>query len=300
MDIKIEIEVGDENIQNQIKEELAYLLQIAEVLKVDINISRIIVPENFQEKIREITKIQDYEMQRGFDDSKITVSAKMMESTDGIIIIIAPHNYLPSFDTMIRCFILTHELVHVMNNKNIPEIPKDSSFALKNYLTNLHQLFDEYTADRLSYLITERLFTTPTEAWKLYNQNTVLDYINSPSHPKHYAHIKSEIEKFRMHGDVELHWKSISESIKLVAMTTVHGFSSYHQHIEENIKIGIPSTAFINNRTFALMDYFKKKYENYEYNLDDGLELITDYFKNFGLEFEDRPNNAGYIYVRDI
>jgi hypothetical protein len=296
--MEIKIEISDEGIQKQIKEELDYFLIIAESMEPPLNISQIFVPIDFQAKVRELTEKDDYKFQRGLDNAQVTVAAKIIEDKDGTIIVISPILYLPTFDTMIRCFILTHEFTHIMNKSRFPKVPKDS-FALENYLRTLYTLFDEYVADRFSFNLTERLFT-PTEAWKLFNKDGVLSYINPTSHPSYYTQIKSEIEKFRIHGNVDFYWKSIIETVNVVSITTAHGFASYHQHYDEYINLKIPSTAFMNEKTLVLMDYFKTKYENNETDLSDGINLMSNYLTNFGVKFEDRPGNQRYIYVLDI
>lgn len=200
---------------------------------------------------------------------------------------------------MIRCFILTHEFVHIMNKSRFPRVPK-GSFALESYLTSLYAFFDEYIADRLSFHITEKIFALPTEAWKQYNNDKVLSYINPLTHPSYYAQIKAEIEEFRNHGNVDLFLKNIHETMHVVSISTVHGFAAYHQHKDEYKNLTIPSTPFVNKKTLILMDYFETKYENNETDLSDGINLISDYMTNFGVKFEDRPNNQGYVYVLDI
>lgn len=296
--MEIIIELSDENIQKQIKEELEYLLIIAESIEPPLSIHQILVPMDFEAKIRELTKEDNYKFQRGLENAQVTVAAKIIESKYGIIIVVSPFLYLPTFDTMIRCFILTHEFTHIMNKGRFQKVPKDS-FSSENYLENLYTLFDEYVADRFSFHLTERLFS-PTDAWKLYNKNGVLSYIDPSSHPSYYKKIKTEIEKFRIHGDVNLHWKNVVEAMNVISISTVHGFASYHQHPNEYADTKIPITPFVNSKTLDLMKYFKIKYENHETDLSDGIEIMSNYLTNFGVKFEDRPGNQGYIYVLDI
>lgn len=299
MSIKIDIEIGDENLQSLIKDELENIILIAEALKIDSDISQIIIPEDFQAKVIEITKDKEFKLQKGVKDSNITVMAKVLPSPNGVIILFASLNYLPVFDTMTRSFMLTHELVHVLNKKKFPEIPKNSR-RLETYLSNLYQLFDEYTADRLSYEITERIFKKPTEIWEQFRENKFLDYIDSERHPTYYENIKLEIEKFKKHRDVDLHWNNIHEYMNVISHSTVHGFASYHQYPDENAGVLIPTTPFVNQSTHKLMDYFRNKFETNDTDLNDGIELITDYIENFGVAFENQPESKLWINVFDI
>ncbi|MBK9927105.1 MAG: hypothetical protein IPP66_17690 [Anaerolineales bacterium] len=297
--MKIEVEIDNKEIQQQITEELDYLLVVAESMEPPLNISQIIVPADFEAKVRELSEEDGYKFQRGLENEKITAAAKIIEGKDGIIIVLAPFIYLAVFDIMVRCFILTHEFTHIMNKSRFPKIPKNS-FALENYLENLYTLFDEYMADRFSFHITERLFNPPTDTWKEYNKNGFLNYLNPETHPVYYAQVKSEIEKFRNHGDVNLYWNSVIETVNVISISTVHGFATYHQHHDEYRDIDIPTTSFVDEKTLALMDYFKTKYENAETDLKDGVVLMSNYLTNFGVKFEDRPDNKGYVYVLDI
>jgi hypothetical protein len=271
-------------------------------LNLSLNISHVLVPLDFEAKVRELTGRDDYKFQRGSGDAKLTVMAKTLEDENGVVIVISPWLYVPDpaplFDTMVRSFILSHELAHVMNKKRLPKVAQESS-AVGSYLGNLYYMFDEYFADRFSYQLTEKIFT-PTEAWKKFNDNNVLGYINPESHPLYYAEIKSEIEKFRLHGDVGLFMKRTKEAVSNVSVLMTHGFAAYHQHQAEHTSLQIPITAFVNEKTFALMDYFKKKYKKGETDLHDGIDQISNYLTNFGLRFEERPNNKLYAYVLDI
>lgn len=295
--MEIIIEVGNEAIQEYIRHELGFVDKIAESLK--LNVSRIIIPGDFQAKVNEYQGRDDYKVQRGVENAQVTVAAKIIEDGDNITILLSPYIfYLQSFDTMVRCFLMVHELMHVVNKGYFLEIPK-GSFALENYLGNLYIMFDEYTADRYAYSMIEGAFEPHTEAWELYNQDGVLGYLNPTSDPRYYEHILSEIKKFRYHADVNRYWKSIWETVHVVSISIVHGFARYHEHLENYKKLEIPSTKFINEKTFALMDYFKTKYKTQNYDLNDGIGLMEEYLTNFGVRFEDRPE-GGWMQVLDI
>jgi len=294
--MEIIIEVGDEANQEFIKHELIFVEKIAESLK--LNVSRVIVPANFQAKVNEIQGRDDYKMQRGVENAQVTVAAKIIEDGDNVTIVLSPLIYLQPFDIMVRCFLMTHELIHLVNKGYFPEIPK-GSFALENYLGNLYILFDEYTADRDAYSIIEGTFEPHTQAWELYNQDGVLGYLNPTSDPRYYGHIRSEIDSFRDHGNVDLYWKNIWETVHVVSISTVHGYAKYHEHFEKYKDLNIPRTNFINEKTLDLMDYFKRKYESQDDDLIDGIGIIEEYLTNFGVRFEDHLE-GGWIEVLDI
>jgi hypothetical protein len=43
----------------------------------------------------------------------------------------------------------------------------------------------------------------------------------------------------------------------VVSTTIVHTFAAYHQNFKKDIEL--PFTKFVNEQTYALMDFFKKK-----------------------------------------
>jgi len=57
-----------------------------------------------------------------------------------------------------------------------------------------------------------------------------------------------------------------------VSVSIVYGFAAYHEHQKEYASLTIPTTRFVNEKTIALMNYFKKKYEGHETDLHDGIE----------------------------
>ena len=296
--MEVIVEIGDESTRTQIENELDFLLIIAESIDPPLIINRVIVPLDFEAKVNELQGMANFKSKRGAENAEITVAAKIIESGDCVSIVLSPFIYLSTFDLMIRCFILTHELAHILNKRRFPDVPTNS-FVANNYLGNLYILFDEYFADRFAFMLTEKIFTLPSEPWKLYNENGVLGYLEPANDLRYYELIQSEIKSFRNHGDVNRYWNSIIDSVHVVSISTAHGFARYHQYMDQYKDIHLPNSKFFNIKTFALMDYFKIKFENGQSDLSDGVDLIADYFTNFGVKFEDRLN-GGYIYVLDI
>jgi hypothetical protein len=57
---------------------------------------------------------------------------------------------------------------------------------------------------------------------------------------------------------------------------------------------------FLNEKTFALMDYFRLKHEKKEVGLIDGMDLIAEFMINFGVKFEPIDQRRYYCRVLDI
>lgn len=240
----------------------------------------------------------DYTGKHGGGESAVGVIAKNLLDGENRIILLSPSLYLEIFDSMVRCFILFHEICHVINVNRFPKIPTDS-VTRQNYLGNLYYFYDEYYSDRVAFKITDRLFQASTDVWKRFIDGMVEEYLTTATDVIYYDQIRNEIAKFRDHADVNRFLKEIHDSMSVVSITTIHAFARYH-HIEEKAEdLEINESPFINHKTIALMDFFKQKYESGSVDLEDGLQLITDYMTNFGLKFEDRPK-GGYVYVLDI
>lgn len=295
--MEIIVEIGDEMIQSQIKKEIENLLTITDIVDPPIRIHQVFVPIDFDGKVNQLQGNSDFNSARGFMNEGVIVMAKLIDISEGTCLVLSPTIYHSPFDTMIRCFYLSHEIAHLINRNQFPIIPKNS-FTQENYLKNLYTLFDEYFADRFAIFVTERIFT-PSESWTRYFNNGALRYLEIAANSRYYEFIRAEIEHFRVHGDVNRHWKTILEVVNVISISTVHGFAIYHAKPEENLDIQIPDSKFFSEKTFALMDYFKNKYEKNENDLSDGIELIRDYLINFGVRFEYR-SEGGYIYVQDI
>ena len=202
------------------------------------------------------------------------------------------------FDAMVRCFVFFHEVMHLINKRTFPSI-SNHSISAQNYLHHLYHLYDEYFADRSAYLIAETIFSIPTEQWKQFTNNVVLDYLKTANDPEYYNQIVGEIERFPEHSSVDTFLNRVSPTIEVVSITTAHAFSRYHHDLENLKHLEIPSTKFVNQKTLALMEYFNDKFKQKNKDLNDGVNIMTQYMTNFGIKFEDRPPGL-YYHIFDI
>lgn len=294
----INIQIGNEKEKALIKQEMEFFVEVINKLPHTSKIFQIIIPENFSEKVNELENRSDFTGSHGITGSTVVVLAKNILVSNNIFIVLNPLLYFGDSDSMIRSFILFHEVAHVINSDRFPTIPTDS-FSQRSYLGNLNILFDEYFADRLAYTIADKFFNEPTEGWNKFINNSIENYWAVSSNSQYYQQIKTEIDSFRFHGDIELFMKLTHESVSVVTVATVHGFARYH-HIEHSLQdFIIQSSHFINSKTIKLMDYFKFKYDYSEIDLSDGVDLMYNYLSNFGVIFEDRQE-GGYLKVVDI
>lgn len=298
--MEIIIEIGDENQKKKIKSELEYLFKnILEktVISTPIEIYKIIVPLDFNKTVNTLQGTSNFNSVRGKENASVEVLAKTIYCSNEISIIISPIIYFSAFDTMVRCFVLSHEICHLINKNSFPKV-LSTSFSEKSYLGSLYSLFDEYVADRFAFAMTQKLYI-PSESWNRFNLNSVQEYLKPVTDPRYYDFIQKEISSFRIHGDVNYFWNAIIETVNLLTMSTTHGFARYHEFPIEFEKTIFPESKFLNERTFVLMDYFKSKYDQIDNNLMNGIPYISNYLKNFGMQFEEIPE-GGYFRVIDI
>ncbi len=87
--------------------------------------------------------------------------------------------------------------------------------------------------------------------------------------------------------------------IYVVSETTIHGFSRLHHLGKSSNDFEIPNSIFFNASTFILLNYYKKKFEIMDRDLSDGIDVIREYMKNFGILLEDDSDGV-YFTALDI
>ena len=61
----------------------------------------------------------------------------------------------------------------------------------------------------------------------------------------------------------------------------------------------LQESTYVNIKTQNLIKYLQLKYENRDYNLNDGLNIATQYLSNFGFLFEERDTGP-FCHILDI
>jgi len=224
--------------------------------------------------------------------------AKIVNVGDNIVIVLSPSIFTENNDNQTRMFIYAHEIAHVTNRMKFPSI-SNNSFTENQYLYNLYSLYDEYVADRLAYNVIEKIFPVKSDYWKALIKSEAQLFPLFISDFRHYDAIKSEIKAFRVHADVELYMKNIKRIFDDVSLATTHSFSLSDSDPSRIRLIDLINLPFVNEKTIALMTFFKGKYEENIFNIHDGIDLIIDFMTNLGMRFDDRPNSY-YCYVLDI
>lgn len=289
------VEVGTAEQRNIIEHELELIQTIVGAFQPPLNISQVIVPADFDQKVNELQNTNDYKHVR----SVVEALATVLEIDYGIAMIISPRIYTEEWDFQKRVFIYLHEIFHVVNKKRIPRAELESR-SLSLYFENIYRLFDEYASDRQAHECVDELFPSKSDLMRCLIDSSIHGFIRIINDPQYYEQISKEIAYFRIYdSDVETFLKNIHDSFSNVAMSIVHLYSYIDSYADYQCKVDdLCNSRFVNNRTSALIDFFRKKYGENHPGLVEGLSLVKEFMLNFGMRFEDTEQGL-YCHVLD-
>jgi hypothetical protein len=295
-EVEIFIEIGDNEQQTQIEKELRLFekaftsIQIFQHLVLD----SIFVPLNFEAKNNALENATTYQSNRNI----VVAMARVISKNGKSSIILSPNLFDEKYDAQTRFFILFHELAHVWNKSRFSKTGNIEGNTNDFYLHQINVLFDEYVADRISYSIIEDIFD-PTGKWADFIRQVIFGFLNEVLPSDQYEYIKAEINLFRTDNNINLFLSRTQETAESIMMLSVHAFSIFHQYPKIKDDVPLENLHFVNNDTFALMNYLNEKYQAESDDLEDGIEFIKNYMKFFGVVFEDRPLGT-YCHVIDL
>jgi hypothetical protein len=296
--MEFEIEVGTDDQKLLIIKELEFLKSVTEQIEPLSQLLKVIIASDFSEKINSMEKLSSYRSNRGLGACAIKVMARVTKLNNGYAIVLSPSLYSEDQDLQTRLFIIFHELHHLINKRNINPIPENLDVK-NNYLRTLYFLYDEYTSDRFAYQLIDQFFPNKSTVWENHLLTCKEGYIDSSTDKIYYEHLKKEIGAFRKHANGDLFMESIQHYVDELTTIFVHAFSLFHYCADEVFGNSLHNSRFVNEKTFALMNYLKCKFEEKDRNLLDGIDLITGFIENFGFRFEQRDIGF-YCHVLDI
>lgn len=290
------IEIGSDEEKRLIAQELRLIEKILENYDLVIPLNQIIISDNFDKRVNDLQERVDYQSIRG----NIRTIAKLVETGDGLTLIFSPVIYTSEYDQALRVYFYLHEIFHVANKQSFPDL-RNSSGARGIYLNELYRLFDEYSANRSAFNIIDSL--------DLINESPVLqEYLNYflescidlATNPNTYSSLKNEIIKFRSHGDVNNLLDDVRQIIDQAMLGIFYSFSyiDTFPNLREK-EIELLKSKFIDRKVISLTDFFREKYESHNYELADGIDLIIDFFTNYGIKFEDLSDGM-YCHILNI
>ena len=188
--MEITIEVGTEEQKRIISEELSFIPELCLQLEDPPEITGIWVPRDFDTTVNSLQGTTHYVSLREHH-----AIAKNVIQPHGTALVFSPLLFTEAYDNHIRMQIYLHEFWHTINKNRFPDIPQNS-LADHEYKQNLYILFDEYSANRKSFELTEKIFQITSKRYKRFTRNSVVGFLRDiVDSEKHYQHILQEINK---------------------------------------------------------------------------------------------------------
>ena len=293
--MEILVEIGTPENKEKIREELMSFLSIFSRADDALDISKVIVPVDFDAKVNELQGTSDYQSNKG----TVAALATNVKLVDGDAIILSPLLYTSAYcDGQVRLYISLHEITHTFNRNLFPKISTDSA-SQRIYLENLYTLFDEYVADRFALEIFDDAISTKTVQWNRFIREFAEAFCALINDRKYLTKIRTETGSFRQHADGALFLKNIQQDFRSVAIGINRAFAIIDHDPQILPLSDLMQSQFVNEKTLALMNFFRAKYQEQVYDMQGAFELMVDFMTNFGMKFEDVPEGL-YCHVLDI
>lgn len=138
----LEVQIGSKEQKAEIEQEISNVF--SPKLLEEINLYKILIPENFDESVSQITGCEYSGTRKALNQGAM---AKSLKSTDGSVLVFSPHLYTTQFDFPSRAVIFLHEIIHLKNDRK-----QHTQFDIQNFLLNdLNWLYDEFLAYYISW-----------------------------------------------------------------------------------------------------------------------------------------------------
>lgn len=281
--MEINIEIGSSEQKELIASEFEFVRDLCEQFESPPSICGIWVADDFDKTVNELQGTNNYTSNRGH-----VAIAKNVYVGDETALVFSKILFTEFHDNHTRLQFILHELCHTLNKMNFPKTEGQPAYV--EYLSYLYTLFDEYWANRWSFEITEQVFGNVSPLYKKLTRSSTFGFLRGIIEIENdYSHIKSEIFKFRFHGNVVLFMGNIRRSVDEILKSLVY-FYSYFHHYKKYSKL----ESFIDVSTDAgkkgklLVEFFRQKYENNDVNIFDGILIIEELLKCFGFQYEDQ------------
>lgn len=294
MDIKVE--TGTEEQKLLIRKELEIVDKVSSKLEFCAPISQIIVPENFDAKINELSNNKNYRSKR----TEHLAIAKNVFVNGQIFLIFSKEIYTNYYDYITRLQLYIHELFHAINKTRFPELRKESLAAYQS-LSNLYILFDEYYSNRKSFEIVGNILPNTTKHYKKFHRSMLFGFLRTViDNSNLFNKLVEQISAFRKHGNIDLFLNNVNPYFDTISKSIIYSFSyidnfpRFHRVIRF-----LDKSKFINEKTYSLIEFYREKYKTNNTELFDGIAIIERFMENFGMKFKDTPQGL-YCYVIDV
>jgi hypothetical protein len=293
MEVTIEAEIAEQ--KDTLSKEFSTFSEILVSLGIEGKVKQVIIPKDIAETVREIEGDLSYEAEREHQH----VIAKVLHSDDGAIMLFSPVLFSPII-VQLRWLTYLHEIIHIYTKTVFTPIETESP-SIRWYLTNLYILYDEYYANRKSLEMADRMFEEKTGPYNRHLRGFIGHLRALRKQDSFYNPLKKEIVDYSQHGDIRLFLSRIDSTWDQATKTIVYSYA-FIDYKERNKRLEkyLRGAAFINAYTEALIELFRLKYRDNNFDLHEGLDAMKDFTLNFGMAWQDMENGFYNCYVHHI
>jgi hypothetical protein len=295
MSIDIVVEVGTDEQKEAIKEELLMVFEwIGEEFLKFIELSQIIIPADFDATVNRLQGTNWYT-----SDRIQRCVGKVIELDVGNVIIMSHITYSEFFDLGKRCKFLFHEICHLANRKNFT-IPEYTHTAKSRHLNTIGIMYDEYTANRFSFKISEKLTGIASNITEEVEKEYQGHMSSIQDDEQYYLPLKITYQQWYEDGDthrmLSQAYQFIDAAIKDV--TYCYSMADSFDSIKEDFDNR--KSMFLNESTVELFKLLRKweTSEEAKIDFDDGIVAMESFMAtSFGITFTDDDNGERFNLV---
>jgi hypothetical protein len=290
------VEIGSKDVQEAIRAELSLYTDLMDQSDAPSDLRSIHVTSEFEATVRQLEASSAYQTERGLGQSTIRGMAKAIRLAEGYAIVFSAELYT-EYDYQSRVFVYLHEFRHTQNWSKFPKFDGEPRTRL-DYLSRLYFLYDEYCADSWAYRVTDALFGEASTAYLERQRSDWESYIRLLTDNTYRVTIEALVAALGTELSAwETFMRGIQPVIADIVLVTSHAFALMHHRPDLLSLADIQESKFINARTIALIDYLRKKFDQNNFELMDGVDLCRNYTANFGYLANDQPDGSTYFQI---
>lgn len=291
------VEVGTNQQKELIVQELSSVFgSIVKYIQLPIEIKQVIIADDFDLTVNKILKLDHYKSKRGN-----IAFAKTIPIDDGIVLVFSHYLFSDEHNDQTRMQIFLHEYFHVFTKCVFPKILCNTK-AESVYLETIYNLYDEYFANRKSFEIMPVIYNDFTKKYKKSHILHLNRFIKSISNDcDYYLKIQDEIQKHKLHRDIDIFLKNTSNPIDAVTKSLAFIYSYFDHNVKlKRLEPLLLKSKFFKNQTKNFFEFLKTNYEQNNFDLSDGIKKIENFLINLGIKLEGNESERFWCHVIDI
>jgi len=295
MEVKPEIiiEIGTEQQKKLITQEIENFLVIIDEF-IGTWFDAVIIPSNFDQSIRKLTNDTEYTAVR----REVTAQAKFIQSKYGNTLVINPIIFSNMYDTQVRYHLYLHETGHFIFSLNRTDV-SELSLADKTYFEDISAFYDEFCAERFSWLVCENLFKGKSQHYLNFVTTSIQGHWEIlTSTEEKLKQLKDNLFDFKFHRSGDRFLKEMRPLLEPIMLSFFY-FLAIRTVIPKQAKKSIRDFPFPFNQppSIEIAKLCLKTYPN-PLDYENALEKAKNFYYQFGFKLEN--HKSGFIFVRII